>query len=225
MPRLARCVIAKVPHYITQHGNRREDVFFTDDDREIYLKWLAQYCHQHAVDILAYCLMPNHVHLVAVPATEAALHGVLKPLHMRYAQRFNRQWNLKGHVWQGRYCSSPLDDVYLWATLRYVERHPVRAGLVQKAEQYPWSSAPAHCLGTEDPVLTANTRWRNRCQIIENWSSWLAEEDEPEHLMVIQRNSQKGLPCGSEPFLQKLEKQVGRRLRFRPQGRPRADWR
>ena len=114
MPRLARTVFAKVPHHITQRGNRREDVFLTDGDRETYLAWLEDYCQQHGVDILAYCLMTNHIHLVAVPATEDALQHVLKPLHMRYAQRFNRQHSMKGHVWQGRYFSAPLDEPYLW---------------------------------------------------------------------------------------------------------------
>ena len=113
MPRLARTVFAKVPHHITQRGNRREDIFYTDDDREIYLTWLADYCQEYKVDILAYCLMINHIHLVAVPNTETGLQSVLKPLHMRYAQRFNRQRGFKGHVWQDRYFSAPLDDVYL----------------------------------------------------------------------------------------------------------------
>jgi len=225
MPRLARSVFAKVPPHITQRGNRREDIFLTDEDRETYLAWLEDYCQQHGVDILAYCLMTNHIHLVAAPTTEDALQRVLKPLHMRYAQRFNRQQNLKGHVWQGRYCSAPLDERYLWATLRYVERNPnpVRAGLVRKAERYPWSSAMAHCQLRTDSVLTTKTRWWAQFADVEDWSAWLAEGDEPEHLTVIRRNTDKGLPCGSASFLKKLEKQTGRVLQYRPQGRPRID--
>ena len=118
MPRLARTVFAHVPHHITQRGNRREDVFFSDDDRHSYLTWLKDYCHQHHVEILAYCLMTNHLHLVAVPATEEGLHRVLKPLHLRYAQQHNRQRDWKSHVGQGRYFSSPLDDTYTWAAIR-----------------------------------------------------------------------------------------------------------
>ncbi|MDA0737849.1 MAG: transposase [Nitrospirae bacterium] len=223
MPRLARTVFAKVPHHITQRGNRREDIFLTNDDRETYLAWLEEYCQQHGVDILAYCLMSNHIHLVAVPTTEDGLQRVLKPLHMRYAQRFNRQRSQKGHVWQGRYFSAPLDEPYLWATLRYVERNPVRAGLVRKAERYPWSSAAAHCQLRDDPVLTTKARWWTQFQAVGDWSAWLAEGDEPEHLAVIRRNIEKGLPCGSERFLKKLEKQAGRVLQYRPQGRPRSD--
>ena len=99
-----------IPHHVTQRGNRREDVFFTDEDREQYLKWLKEYSKKHSVEILAYCLMTNHIHLVVVPTTESGLQDMLKPLHMRYAQRINRQRGWKGHVWQGRYFSSSLDE-------------------------------------------------------------------------------------------------------------------
>jgi len=136
MPRKARTVFSNIPHHITQRGNRREDVFFTDEDRETYLKWLKEYCEKHRVEILAYCLMTNHIHLVAVPTTESGFQDAFKPLHMRYAQRINRQRGWKGHLWQGRYFSSPLDEQYMWAAIRYVERNPVRARMVRTAENY-----------------------------------------------------------------------------------------
>ncbi len=222
MPRLARTVFAHVPHHITQRGNRREEIFLTDEDRQVYLTWVTDYAQQHGVDLLGYCLMPNHVHLVAVPSTDEGLHRMLKPLHMRYAQRFNRHHGLQGHVWQGRYFSAPLDEAYLWATLRYVDRNPVRAGLVRKAERYPWSSAAAHCGVRKDRILTPKRQWWKQFQAVEDWSAWLAEGDDPEKLMVIRRNINKGLPCGSESFLKKLEKQVGQMLHYRPQGRPKS---
>lgn len=153
MPRLARSVCAELPHHITQRGNRREDVFFTDQDRQAYLDWLKDYAEKSKVDILAYCLMTNHLHLVAVPSTEQGLQQLLKPLHMRYAQRINRARGWKGHLWQGRYYSSALDEDYLWAAIRYVERNPVRARIVRKAENYPWSSARGHCGTREDSLL------------------------------------------------------------------------
>src|SRR3990172_4451456 len=108
MPRIARPVFSGVPHHITQRGNRREDVFFTDEDRLAYLAWMKEYAEKYKVDILAYCLMTNHIHIVAVPSSEEGLQQVLKPLHMRYAQRFNRTQGWTGHVWQGRYFSSSL---------------------------------------------------------------------------------------------------------------------
>ncbi len=103
MPRLARSVFANMPHHITQRGNRREDVFFDDADRAAYLAWLAEYAAEHGVVVAGYCLMTNHVHLVLIPSTEDGLQKVLKPLHMRYAQRVNRLRGQQGHVWQGRY--------------------------------------------------------------------------------------------------------------------------
>lgn len=220
MPRLARTVFANVPHHITQRGNRREDVFFSDDDCQTYLAWLKDYCHRHHVDILAYCLMRNHIHLVAVPSTVDGLQGVLKPLHMRYAQRLNRQRGWKGHVWQGRYFSSPLDDEYTWAAIRYVERNPVRARLVRKAENYPWSSAATHCHLRKDEVVSSTASWWKQFEEIGDWSRWLAEGDEPEELMVLRRNIDKGLPCGTTRFLKKLEQKLGRLIQFRPLGRP-----
>lgn len=220
MPRQARTIFANVPHHITQRSNRREDVFYTDEDRETYLSWLKEYCLQHKVEILAYCLMTNHIHLVAVPKTETGLQSVLKPLHMRYAQRFNRQHGWKGHVWQGRYLSSALDDHYLWAAIRYVERNPVRARMIRKAERYAWSSAAAHCAGREDAVLTKKAYWRKQMKSIGDWSAWLAEGDTEKELTLIRRNIEKGLPCGSDRFIKKLGKQVGRVLTYRPPGRP-----
>ena len=223
MPRLARTVCAQVPHHITQRGNRREDIFFTDEDRQAYLGWLKEYAEKYEVAILAYCLMTNHIHLIAVPATETGLQQVLKPLHMRYAQRFNRTQGFKGHVWQGRFFSSALDDDYLWAALRYVERNPVRAKMVRKAENYRWSSAGGHCGLRPDPLLTEKSYWRKQFEGVGDWSAWLAEGDEPEKLEVIRRNVDKGLPCGSDKFIHKLEKMTGKVLQYRPRGRPRKD--
>lgn len=221
MPRLARTVCAELPHHITQRGNRREDVFFTDQDRQTYLDWLKDYAEKHKVDILAYCLMTNHIHLVAVPSTEQGLQQLLKPLHMRYAQRINRTRGWKGHLWQGRYYSSALDEDYFWAAIRYVERNPVRAKMVRKAENYPWSSARGHCGIREDNLLTQKVYWRRQMESIGDWSAWLAEGDEPDQLAVIRRNVEKGLPCGSDRFIQKLERMMGRALQYRPRGRPR----
>ena len=221
MPRQARTVFAGLPHHITQRGNRREDVFYTDEDRETYLKWLQEYSKKHKVEILAYCLMTNHIHLIALPETETGLQLVLKPLHMRYAQRFNRQRGWKGHVWQGRYFSSPLDEQYLWAAIRYVERNPVRAKMVRKSENYTWSSAGAHCRGHVDSVLTTKSYWQKQFDSIGDWSAWLAEGDSEAELSIIRRNIEKGLACGSDKFIKKLEKQIGKALQYRPLGRPR----
>ena len=218
MPRLARSVFPEIPHHITQRGNRGEDVFFDDEDRLIYLEWLADYCQKHAVEIMAYCLMTNHIHLVLRPNSEDGLQHVLKPLHMRYAQRINKAMGWKGHLWQGRFFSSPLDEAYTWSAIRYVERNPLRAGIVDKAEGYRWSSAAAHCGLIETPFLASLAKVR---PVPENeWSGWLAVPGNDAPIAMLRRNVEKGLPCGDDTFIGKLEKLAHRTLRFRPQGRP-----
>jgi len=205
---------------VTQRGNRREDIFFSDEDREAYLSWLKEYSEKHQVEILAYCLMTNHIHLVAVPLVEDGLQRVLKPLHMRYAQRINRERGWKGHLWQGRFFSSPLDDAYLWAAVRYVERNPVRAGMVRRAENYRWSSAAAHCDKRTDSLIDPKSSWNKKFASIEDWSVWLAEGDEAEEIQMLRKNIEKGLPCGADSFIKRLSKLAGRELEYRPQGRP-----
>jgi putative transposase len=221
MPRLPRTVFAGIPHHITQRGNRRDDVFFTIDDREAYLLWLKEYSVKSKVEVLAYCLMTNHVHLVAVPETRDGLQRMLKPLNMRYAQRINRAQNWKGHVWQGRFFSSPLDEDYLWAAVRYVECNPVRAGMAERAENYQWSSAAAHCGNRSDAVLDLKSAWSKQFAAVEDWSAWLSETDDIEKVRILRQNSEKGLPCGNPDFIQRLGLMVGHLLEFRPQGRPR----
>ena len=220
MPRVARSVFPGVPHHVTQRGNRREDVFFSDGDRATYLGWLAHLCARFRVEILAYCLMTNHVHLVAVPTSENALEKVFRPLHTRYAQRINRARGWTGHVWQGRFFSSALDERYLWTALRYVERNPVRAGVVQRAEDYRWSSAPAHCTLAHDYVLTKDRAWLSQLDSIGNWSKWLAEPDQHEELAVLRQHVERVLPCGTEDFVRGLEQQSGQMLRPTAVGRP-----
>jgi len=221
MPRQARVVFPNIPHHIIQRGNRREDVFFSDSDRKQYLEWLKEYCKEQKVEILAYCLMTNHIHLIAVPTTEDGLQRVLKPLHMRYAQKINRERGWKGHFWQGRYFSSPLDGEYLLFTTRYIERNPIRVKKVRKAENYKWSSARGHCGTAQDDILTKKMKWLNKYEGIDNWRQWLSIKEEKEKTDLIRRNTEKGIPTGSGRFIRRLEKLADRVLEYRPIGRPR----
>lgn len=223
MPRLARVVFAGLPHHVIQRGNRGGGVFHGDEDRLIYLRWLKDYADAHDVAVLAYCLMNNHVHLVLVPERADGLQRVLRPLHMRHAQRINRREGWSGHLWQGRFFASALDEAHLWAALRYVERNPVRARLVRKAENYRWSSAAAHCGAREDPLLSMRAAWRRRLEAFGDWSAYLASGDDADHLARLRAHIQRGLPCGSEAFIRRLERESGRALTARPPGRPRLD--
>lgn len=216
MSRVARIVVPGYPHHVTQRGNRRADVFEDDSDREAYLRFLKQYTDRHGLAIWAYCLMTNHIHLVAVPQREESLGHALRDAHTVYAMYFNSRTRLSGHVWQGRFHSCPMDDAHLWAAVRYVERNPVRAGLVEHAEAYPWSSAAAHCGLREDPLLAADFPPPD---VIEDWSAWLAEDGDPETEDRIRRQTHTGRPCGAAAFLDQLESLLHRTLRPRKRGR------
>jgi len=163
--------------------------------------------------------MTNHVHLVLTPHTETGLQQVLKPLHMRYSQRINKIKGWKGHLWQGRFFSSPLDEAYTWSTIRYVERNPVQAGLCLKSENYRWSSAAAHCGLKADPLLaTLPSSMSGISQ--EDWGGWLEVNENKGVTDIIQRNIEKGLPCGDDNFISQLEVVAKKSLRYKPQGRP-----
>lgn len=220
MPRRARIVFAGIPHHITQRGNRKENVFFGNQDRKLYLRWLSEYCYRHEMEVLAYCLMTNHVHLVMIPSTAEGLHLTLKPLHTRYAQYVNKNQGWNGRLWQGRFFSSPMDESYTWWTIKYVELNPVRAGMVEKAEDYPWSSAAPHCGLRQDSVITSNRVWNTKFKSIENWSDWLSSGIEQETEQQIRAKVRKGLPCGSPSFIESLEKIIGQSLKVKRLGRP-----
>ena len=219
MPRIARAVIEGVPHHVTQRGNRREKVFFADRDRVRYLELLAEYSEKHGLEILAYCLMSNHVHLVARPKGEGSLAGALKPVHLRYAQHVNWTQHLSGRLWQGRYFSCALDDEHYRAAVRYVERNPVRAGMVKRAEEYRWSSAGTHCGKVTSKLLARDEKWMTE---VTNWSAWLARDDDPVMMLELRAKTQTGRPAGNARFIARVERILGRVLRAKEVGRPRV---
>ena len=164
-------------------------------------------------------LMTNHVHLVVVPETVVSLCGALKPVHLRYAQEFNRRMGVGGVLWQGRFYSTPLDDRHFWAAVRYVERNPVRAGLVKRAWEYPWSSAAHHCGLRGDDLVSGDLEQSDH---VDHWKAFLRTEDE-EEVRVLRARTRTGRPCGDEGFVSRLERLVGRRLLPAKGGRPRKN--
>jgi putative transposase len=132
MARLARIVVPGLPHHVTQRGNRRQQTFFGEADIDAYIALMAEHCAAARVAVWAYCLMPNHVHLILVPETETGLRDALGPAHRRYTMAVNAREGWTGWLWQGRFASCPLDEPHLVAAARYVELNPVRAGLVER---------------------------------------------------------------------------------------------
>ena len=163
--------------------------------------------------------MPNHVHLVVVPSTSDGLHRAMRAIHGRYARRVNRTKDRVGHLWQNRYFSSPLDSDYFLNAVRYVERNPVKARLVERAEDYEWSSAAAHCGRRDDPLVGARPRSVIFGGII-NWSTWLSAGFSEEREATLRRHTHQNLPCGSPAFVADLERTAGRPLQYQRRGRP-----
>jgi putative transposase len=197
-----------MPHHVTQRGNRQADVFIDAEDRRKYLSSLDNFTRKYGLEVLAYCLMTNHVHLVVVPVAANSLGNSLRDTHTIYAAHMNRKEGFTGHLWQGRFFSCVLDDTHLWTAVRYVERNPLRAGMVARAEDYPWSSAGPHCGLRNDPILSRNFP---PAGFIADWREWLADQDDAE-VKVIRQNTHTGRPCGGKTFIEKLENMLGRVL-------------
>jgi len=221
MPRIARIVIPGCPHHVTQRGNNRQDVFFVDDDRRAYLRLLAEESQKHGLAVHGYCLMTNHVHLIATPRSEEALAKTLGRTDFRYTQYVNRFHGRSGHLWQNRFYSCALDEEHYWAAMAYIEQNPVRARLVRRAWCFGWSSAAAHCGQARDrSKLLDLGAWHASMQ---NWKATLSAMLGGEALSAVRLNTHRGRPLGSDSFLSKIERRVGRRLRPLPVGRPRKE--
>jgi putative transposase len=218
MPRVARAVIEGLPYHVTQRGHRRQDVFYGVNDYKRYLSWLGDYTEKHQLDILAYCLMINHIHLVVIPQLSDALANTMRIINTRHTQVINLKLGLSGHLWHGRYHSSPLDDAHLWAAVRYVERNPVRAGIVKRAEDYPWSSAAFHLGLRKDKLIRSDTMWGSP---VEGWEQELNYPEDELIIQTLRTNTQSCLPCGDEDFRAKISEITGRSFERRPPGRPR----
>ena len=138
MARIARVVVPGYPHHVTQRGNRRQQTFFNNEDYKSYLDLMSEWCGKYQVDIWAYCLMPNHIHLIAVPQIKEGLNLAVGEAHRRYTRRVNFREGWRGHLWQGRFASFVMEEGHLLACARYIELNPVRAGLVKRPEEWPW---------------------------------------------------------------------------------------
>ena len=209
MPKFQRLVVEGFPHHVTQRGVRRQRTFFNDRDYRAYLDIARDQLEEPKLGVLAYCLMPNHVHFVVIPHSRHALSRFFCEVHKRYARRTNMLNDWKGHLWQQRFYSVVMDEHHCRAAMRYVELNPVRAGLVRRATDWPWSSARAN-IGAiaDDLVATARTRY-----IVSNWEEYLADTPAAGELANIRRQTRIGRPEGDDAFIDALELRTGRRVR------------
>ena len=213
MARIARVVIPGYPHHITQRGNRRQQTFFCDDDYLAYIGLMAEWCGRYQVDIWAWCLMPNHVNLIAVPQTENGLARAIGEAHRRYTRRINFREKWRGHLWQERFSSFVMDEAHLLAAARYMEMNPVAANLVKRPEEYRWSSTKAHLAGKDDGLVKVEPL----LDMISDWQRFLSLSS-PDELDLLHRHERTGRPLGTDSFLENLEHKLGRALRPRKPG-------
>lgn len=229
MARLARIVIPGVAHHVTQRGNRRLPVFFSDEDRRLYLSLLAEASRASGTACLAWCLMDNHVHLVLVPRREDGLRAMLGEAHRRYTRHVNFREGWRGHLFQGRFASYPMDDAHLMAAVRYVELNPVAAGMARRAEAWRWSSARSHVAGrraADDPLTDVAALGRH----VRNWRALLRHGLEAGDLdadgeavaEAIEARLRTGRPLAASEWIARQEDALDRALAPRKPGRKKA---
>ncbi|MBR0849993.1 transposase [Bradyrhizobium diazoefficiens] len=209
MARLARVVIPGHPHHVTQRGNGRSRTFFGDGDYALYRDLLAANCREAGVEVWAWCLMPNHVHLILVPSDPDGLRRALARVHRAYAGIVQARRKRTGHFWQGRFGAVAMDERHLAAALRYVSLNPVRARLVRRAQDWRWASTRAHLRGRDDG-LTALAPIRDR---FPDFADLLATEPEADLFGALRSAESIGRPLGDDRFLARIERQTGRVLK------------
>ena len=212
MGRIARVIAPGLPHHVTQRGNRRQPTFFCDEDYRHYLALLSEWCEARRVAIWAYCLMPNHVHLILVPHDADSLARAVGAVHRRDTRRVNFREDWRGHLWQGRFASFAMDEPHLLAATAYIERNPVKAGLVARAEDWPWSSAAAHCDRRRTDIAQREWLTDRIDGWICSWREYLAGDADPELIKQLRRSETTGRPMGDKPFLDRLSRQLRRNL-------------
>jgi putative transposase len=221
MARLARIVVPHFPYHVTQRGNRRECTFFEEGDYKRYRTILGESARRAGAQVWAYCLMPNHVHLIVVPADEDGLRRTFADAHRRYTGLINARQQWTGHLWQGRFGAVAMDEAHLLAAARYVALNPVRANLVKQARDWPWSSVRAHLERRDDALVTVAPlleRYGDFAQILDE-----AGEADEARWAALHRSETTGRPVGSKEWLAELERSSGRQLAPRKRGPKRKE--
>ncbi len=217
MTRIARYVVRDLPHHVTQRGNRGERVFFSDDDYRLYRDLLREACDKAGVSVWAYCLMPNHVHLILAPTTGDGLARALGKAHRRYSAFVNARLRVTGHLFQSRFGSVVMDEDHLMAAARYVALNPVRARIVERAEDWPWSSVRAHLDGRSDGLVDVAPLLDRAAG---RFADLLDGEPEAGKRAALRAAEGTGRPLGSDAFLDRVTALTGRNPRPGRRGRP-----
>ena len=221
MSRLSRAVMPGVPHHVTQRGNRRQSVFFDDDDYRLYVELMAECCADAGVTVWAWCLMPNHVHLALQPGSADGLRAALARPHRRYTLAVNRRQGWSGFLWQGRFSSTAMDEPHTLMALRYIEQNPVRARLCQRCEDWPWTSARTHLglspmTGLGDPLTDTSVA----AGLVDDWRAYLDDVVPENAAEALRSHTRAGRPFGGRTFIADVERALDRSLAPAKRGRP-----
>jgi putative transposase len=219
MARLARLVLPGIPYHVTQRGNRRQQTFFEDGDYALYRDLLAEAARRAGTSVWSYCLMPNHVHLIVVPSDEDGLRRTFADAHRRYTSFINARERWTGHLWQGRFGAVAMDEAHLAAAARYVALNPVRARLVDRAQDWPWSSARAHLAECDDRLVEVAPLLER----VGDFALFLGSAEDQQATRALRIAETTGRPVGSAEWVGKLEASSGRSLAPKKRGpRPKA---
>jgi putative transposase len=214
MARLARLVLPGIPYHVTQRGNRRQQTFFEDGDFGLYRDLLAEAARKAGTSVWSYCLMPNHVHVIVVPEDEDGLRRTFADAHRRYTGFVNARQRWTGHLWQGRYGAVAMDEAHLGAAARYVALNPVRARLVDRAEDWEWSSARAHLCGKDDTLVTV-------APLLDRYgdfAAFLGAAEDQQATRALRKAETTGRPVGSAEWVGEIERRSGRSLTPKKRG-------
>ena len=216
MARMKRIVVPGFPHYVVQRGVRSMDIFFQEQDRKEYLGLLREQGERFGVRFLSYCLMTNHVHLLAVPEKPDSLARAIGEAHRCYTRMINFREGVRGFLFQGRFSSCPVyTDKYLLAAVQYICRNPVKAKMVKHAWDYQWSSAGFHCGLIDNDLLV---RGNSSLFQVNNWQEFLSVDSGLSS--ELEEKNRTGRPFGSDQFYSIVEKITGRNTRPGTPGRP-----
>lgn len=216
MSRIARITVPGVPHHVTQRGNRRQPIFVEPDDYALYRDLLAERCKANGVECWAYCLMPNHVHLILTPATPDGLPRAVGEAHRRYAAFFNARARVTGHLFQGRFASVAMDEEHLLAALRYLAFNPVWARLVASPRDWLQASVRAHLSGRDDGLVSVAPALARVGRFADLLELTLEEQM---LLEGFETKSANGRPMGTPDFIASVERALGRAVTPGKRGR------
>jgi putative transposase len=210
-------------YHVLNRGNGRMRLFHKAGDFEAFERVLGEGLQRYAVELLTYCLMPNHWHLVARPKTDDALGRWMGWVGVTHVRRYHERYHSRGggHLYQGRFKSFPVaEDDYFLALCRYVEANALRAGLAERAEQWQWGGLWRRTQGMQESSELALSPWpleRSR-----NWVAWVNRGLNAEQLEGMRTSVNRGRPLGPKPWVQETANRLGLGFTLRGPGRPRT---